>query len=85
MDHLAVEIRMIPDHDLWIPAHGDKDRIHAARDGSEEDLADLQANDERKGHNDWCKLAALIVSRVCKFEVQIGQQCTEIRDEHGAH
>ena len=83
--HLGVEIGMISHQDLWVPSRCDEYRIHAATDWRHENLADLQPNQEREGHNYRCVFAAVVVLWLGELEVKKREQSAEIGDERGAH
>lgn len=85
MNYLVVQVRMIPDHDLRIPPHRDKDRVHPAPDRREEYLADLQPDQKRERHDDGGEVPGRVVRRPRELQVQIREQRAEIRDEDGSH
>ncbi len=59
--------------------------LHATPNRCHENLADLQADEERKGHDDGRKGSSLVISRLCELEVEEGEQGGEIGDEGRAH
>lgn len=52
-DHAGVEVWVIAHQHLWIPRAGDEDGVDAAAEWGCEDVADLQADEEGEGDNDW--------------------------------
>ena len=76
---------MIAHQDIRIPSGGDEKRRDAAADGRHEDLADLQADEEGKGHDDGGEGAAVVVGRRGELQVEEGEQGAEVGDEGGAH
>ena len=83
--HPRIKIRVIPYQDLRIPSTRHKNRIHPTPNRCHEDLADLQADQKRKRHDDGGEFAALVVGRVGKLEVEEGEEGAEVGDEGGAH
>lgn len=84
LDHLVVQIRVVPDHDLGIPRHGHKDGIDAAAERRGEDVADLQADQERKGADDDREVAVGIVRGLGELEVEEREQRGGEADEERA-
>lgn len=46
MDHLLVQVWMLVHHHLRVPGSSNEDGVDAAAQGSSEDVADLQSDDE---------------------------------------
>ena len=76
---------MIPAQHIGIPRRGYKNCIHAATNWSHENLADLQADQKRKGHDDGSESAVGVVARFGELQVQVGEEGAEVGDEGGAH
>lgn len=79
------KIGMLPDQNIGIPAHSNKERINTTADRGHEDPAHLQPNQEGERHDDGSEGSALVVGRIGEVEVKIGQECAEIGNEDTAH
>ena len=84
-DHSGVEIRMITHEHVGVPRSCDKDGVDAAANGCHEDLADLEADEEGKGHDDRRESAGVVVARGSELEVEKSEECAEVGDEGGTH
>lgn len=84
-DHSLIEVGMVPAQTIRIPGHGHEQRIGAAADGSHEDLANLQADEEGECHDDGREGAGAVVLGFGEFEVEVGEEGAEIGDEGGTH
>lgn len=76
---------MFPDQSLWVPGHGNKDRVNAARQRNSEAVRDLKTDQEGVRNDDGCKVAITIVGWVGEDEVEVGHQCAHEGDKGGAH
>lgn len=65
------DISVLSDQDLWIPSHGDEDGVDATCDWRHEDLAHLQPDKERVGHDYGGEGAPPVVLGFRKFEVEV--------------
>lgn len=83
-DHLIVQFRVIAPHDLGVPTSSDKDGLDTAGNRCGKDVCDLEADEERKGHDDGGVLAIVVVGGVGEVEVEVGQKGTGVCDEEGA-
>lgn len=90
-DHLLVELGVVLDEDLRVPAGSDEDGLNTARDGGREDVGNLEADEEGKGENHGGKTTALVVLGLGNLEVDICEQGACVADkqsterEHGAN
>ena len=84
LDHLLVQLRVIPPHDLRIPARGHEDGVDAARQRRREDVGDLEADEEREGDDEGRVLSVVVVRGVGEEQIQVAEQRTGVADEDGA-
>ena len=84
-DHPLIKFRMIPHQNIRIPRRRDKQGINATPDGRHEYLADLQANQKRKRHDNGREGAAVVVARGGEAQVEVGKEGAEVGDEGGTH
>lgn len=85
LHQLVVDIRVVIDHDLRIPSHSDEDSLNTTTNGSHEDLADLQTNQESESHDDGGEVTIPVVGGVGELQIEIGQQRTDIGDKSRTH
>lgn len=83
-DHLIVQLRVIAPHDLGVPTSSDKDGLDTAGNRCGKDVCDLEADEERKGHDDGGVLAVAVVGGVGEVEVEVGEKGTGVCDKEGA-
>lgn len=84
-NHAVVEIRVLAHQDLWIPCHGNENRVNTAAQWRCEDVADLQSNQESKCYDD-CRIAAVsVVRRRSEDEVEVSQQGAGVSNEGRSH
>lgn len=84
---------MVLVHDLGIPAHGDKDGVDAAGQRRGEDVCDLEANEEGKGHDDGggsavakvvVEIARVAAAEDAGLEEEVRDEAADDADEEGA-
>jgi len=85
MNHLLVQIRVLVHHDLGVPRGRHEDGVDAAAQRRREDIAYLQADEEREGHDDGRVGPVGVVRRAREDQVQVRQQGAGVGDEGGAH
>lgn len=85
LHHARIEIGMIPHQHIRIPRRRNKYGVDAAADGGQEDLTDLQADEEGKGHDDGREGASGVVFRLGELQVEVGEEGAEVGHECGTH
>lgn len=75
---------MVADHDLGVPAGGDKDGLDTTGKRRGEDVGDLETDEERKSDDDGGEAASLVEGGFGDNEVDVGDQGACVADEHGA-
>lgn len=81
--HLLVQLGVVVDHDLRVPASSHKDGIDTARNRRGKDVCDLEADQESKGDNDRRKSSILVVARVGEEQVQVRKKPASKANKHG--
>lgn len=84
-DHFLIQLRMLSHHYLWIPGCSNENSVQTTAERCGEDVGDLQADQESKGHNDHCVVAIVVVAWMREHNVEIGQESAQIRDSRCAH
>jgi len=79
------QIRELLDQDLGIKRHGNKEGSHATLDGHQEDVGDLEADQEGKGHDDGGEGVAVVVGWLGEGDVEVGEEAAGVGYEDGAH
>lgn len=83
--HPLIQIRILRHQNLRIKRHGHEERRHSTLNWHQEDIADLQSDDEREGHDDGRVAAGSVVRGRRESDVEVGEQGAGIGNEDGAH
>lgn len=76
---------MIRHQHLRVPRRRHKERVHPASNRRHEDLTHLQPDEEGESHHNRCVSPGSVVSWVCEFQVEEGEEGAEESDKGGAH
>lgn len=83
-DHLLVQLGVVADHNLRIPACGDEDGIDSTGNRGREDQRNLETNQERESNNHRSEAAVAVVLGLGDEEVDVTSQSAGVTDKHGS-
>lgn len=84
-DHSLIQIGILPHQYLGIESHRHKEGTNSALDWHQEDIANLQSDQERKGHHHRCITTSRVIFRLCEGNVEIGEEGADVGNEYGTH
>lgn len=82
-NHFLIQLWVVPYHDLRIPAGSNKNGIDTTSQRGREDVRNLEADQERIGHDNGCESPVAVVWRVSLQEVEVSKEGTCIANEDG--